>query len=160
MNLVGSSFFTAADRPTLTPGGTGAGPIIVWLQGEHDLSTDDALCMTLARAIALDGAGLVLDLSEVGFIAVSPLRVILRAQEFLQDRSRSLTVRSPPPCAQRIIGACGLDDLLGPNPEGLSANLRGDAAAMALRTWVEVPAGGQPMTKVPEGGGRLARSGR
>ncbi len=160
MNLVGSAFFTVADRPTLPQGGTGAGHIIVWLQGEHDLSTDNALCMTLARAIALDGAGLVLDLREVDFIAVSTLRLIVRAQNFLEHRSRSLTVRSPSPCARRVIRACGLDDLLGPNPEELSANQRGDTAAKALRTWVEVPAGGQPVRKVPEGGGRLARSGR
>jgi anti-anti-sigma factor len=160
MNLVGSAFFTVADRPALPLGGTGAAPIIVWLQGEHDRSTDDALSMTLARAIALDGAGLVLDLSEVGFIGVSTLRVIVRAKELLQHRSRSLTVRSPSPCARKVIGACGLDDLLGAKPAELSANLRGAAAAHALRTWVEVPAGGQPMTKVPEGGGRLARSGR
>ena len=160
MNLVGSSIFTVADRPTLPQAGTGAGLIIVWLQGEHDVSTDNALSMTLARAIALDGPGLVLDLSEVRFIAVSTLRVIVRAQEFLQHRLRSLTVRAPSPCARRAIRACGLADLLGPKPEELSANLRGDAAAKALRTWVEVPAGEQPMTKVPESGGRLARSGR
>jgi anti-anti-sigma factor len=161
MNLVGSSFFTTmAGPPTLPEGGTGGAPIIVWLQGEHDLSTDDALCMTLARAIALDGAGLVLDLSEVSFIAVSTLRVIVRAQEFLQDRLRSLTVRSPSPCARRAIRACGLDELLGAKPEELSADLQGDTAATALRTWVEVPAGGRPTTKVPEGEGRLARSGR
>ena len=160
MNLVGSSFFAVADRPTLAQGGTGAGPIIVWLQGEHDLSTDDALSMNLARAISLDLAGLVLDLSEVAFIAVSTLRVIVRAQEFLQDRSRSLTVRSPSPCARRVIGACGLDDLLGLNPEGLGAEVRPSGEGNALRTWVEVPAGGRRMTKVLEGGGRLARSGR
>jgi anti-anti-sigma factor len=159
MNLVGSSFFTVADQPASSQGGTGAGPVIVWLHGEHDLSTDDALSMTLARAIALDGAGLVLDLSEVAFIAVSTLRVILRAQEFLQHRSRSLTVRSPSPCARRAIGACGLDDRLGLNPEGLSAEVRLSDEGIALRTWVEVPAGRQRMTKALAGGGRLARSG-
>ena len=36
MNLVGSSFFTVADRPTLPQASTGAGLIIVWLQCEHD----------------------------------------------------------------------------------------------------------------------------
>jgi len=159
MNLVGSSFFTVADRPTLAQDGTGTGHIIVWLHGEHDLFTDDALSMTLSRAIALDGPGLVLDLSEVGFISVSTVRVIVRAQEFLQHRSRSLTVRSPSPCARRVIGACCLDELLGPSPEELSAELRASDEANALRTWVEVPAEGYPRTKVPEGGGRLARSG-
>jgi anti-anti-sigma factor len=160
MNLVGSSCFTVADRATLPQAGRGAGPIIVLLQGEHDLSTDEALCMTLARAIALDDGRLVLDLSEVAFIAVSTLRVIVRAQEFLQHRSRSLTVWSPSPCARRAIHACGLDDLLGPSPEAHCANLPASDEGNALRTWVEVPAEGHPKTKVPEGEGRLARSGR
>ncbi len=127
MNLVGSSFFTVAGRPTLPQAGTGTGLIIVWLHGEHDLSTDDALCMTLARAIALGSSGLVLDLSEVGFIAVSTIRVIVRAQEFLQHRLRSLTVRSPSPCARRAIHACGLDDLLGPQPRRTQCRIAGDA---------------------------------
>ena len=88
MNLVGSSFFTVADRPIPPQGGTGAGPIVVWLQGDHDLSTDEALSRSLARAIALGGTGLVLDLSEVAFIAVSTLRVIVRAQPLLHHGSR------------------------------------------------------------------------
>ena len=54
MALLGSSFFTVSDRPTSRRNETEASPIIVWLVGEHDLSTDDALCLTLARAIALD----------------------------------------------------------------------------------------------------------
>jgi anti-anti-sigma factor len=161
MKLLGSSFFTTtADRPTLPEGGTGAGPIIVWLQGEHDLSTDEALCRTLARAIALGSAGLVLDLSEVGFIAVSTLRVIVRAEQLLRHQSRSLTVRSPSRCARRIMGACGLNELLGPSSEELSAELRASDEANALRTWLKVPAEGYPRTKAPERGGRLARSGR
>ncbi len=51
------------------------------------------------------------------------------------------------------------DELLGPNPEELSAELRASDDARALRTCVEVPAEGYPRTKVPECGGRLARSG-
>jgi len=156
MYLVGSSFFTVADRPTLGQGGTEAGPIIVWLQGEHDLSTDEALCMNLASAIAIDSAGLVLELSEVAFMAVSTLGVIVRAREFLRHRSRSLTVRSPSACARRVIGLCGVDDLLGPSPEELSTELPGDEEAKALGSWVEVPAarrddwGAGPSPRAPE----------
>ncbi len=156
MNLVGSCSVTVADRNTVAQRGTEASPTIVWLQGEHDLSTDDALCMTLARAIALDSAGLVLDLSEVAFIAVSSLRMIVRAQEFLRDRSRSLTVRSPSPCARRAMDACGVDNLLSTGPEELSTELPGDEEGKALGTWVEVPTaqrgdrGAVPSPQVPE----------
>ena len=165
MNLLGSFCFTVADQ-TVPPGeGTGAAPIVVWLQGDHDLSTDEALSRSLARAIALGGTGLVLDLNDVAFIAVSTLRVIVRAQQLLHHGSRSLTVRSPSSCARRATGACGLHDLLGPGPEELITELPANEGGSALGTWVEVPAPrraarGQPGTKVPEGGGRLARSGR
>jgi anti-anti-sigma factor len=165
MNLLGSSFFTIADRPTLPKGGPAAGPIVVWLRGEHDLSTDEALSKALARAIALGSTALVLDLSEVGFIAVSTLRVIVRAQRLLQHQSRTLTVRSPSPCARRAIGACGLHDLLGSGLKGLITELPAHEEGRALGMWVEVPsarraAGGPPKAKVPEGEGWLARRGR
>ena len=156
--------FTVADRPTPAAGARESGPIVVWLQGEHDLSTDEALCRALARAIGLDSTGLVLDLSQVTFIAVSTLRVIVRARQFLLHQSRSLTVRSPSPCARRVMGACGLDDLFGPNPEAISTDLLGEEEGKALGTWVEVPpirraVSGKRRTNLPDGGGRLARSG-
>ena len=101
MPQVGSSFFTVSDRPPLSEGGSEAGPIVVWLWGEHDASTDRNLSLTLARAIALDSAGLVLDMSEVELIAPSTLGTIVRAREFLRQRAASLTVRSPSAFARR-----------------------------------------------------------
>jgi anti-anti-sigma factor len=118
-------------------------PIVVWLRGEHDISTDAALCLTLARAIALDSAGLVLDLSGVELISASTLGVIVRAREFLRLRSRSLTVRSPSAFVRRIIDACRLDDLVGWSPEEAAI-----LSAKALSSWISVPANdpasGQP----------------
>ena len=132
MPLLGTSSFSLLEQAPLRRDRAGAGPIVVWLRGEHDLSTDGALCATLARAIALDNAGLVLDLSEVEFMAVSTLGVIVRAGEFLRHRSRSLTVRSPSAFVRRIIDACDLTDLLGPQA--------GNLAAKSLSSWVAVPA--------------------
>jgi len=116
MAPAGSSFFTLPERPPLGPGGPEGRPVVVRLWGEHDISTDRALCLTLARAIALDSAGLVLDLSEVELIGPSTLGVIVRAREFLRQRSASLTVRSPSGAARSLMDACGLSDLLWPNP--------------------------------------------
>ncbi len=145
MDLPGSSFFTVADRPPSGRDGTGAGPIVVWLVDEHDLSTDDALCLTLARAIALDSAGLVLDMSQVTFMAASTLGVMIRARDFLRQRSRSLTVRSPSAPVVRVVLACGMSDLLGPSlataVEGTGP--AGDEGAEALATWVAVPPAGR-----------------
>ena len=117
MMPIGSSSFTVPDRAPFGPEGPETGPVVVWLRGEHDLSTDDALCATLARAIASDRASLVLDLSEVEFMAPSTLGVIVRAREFLRGRSLSLTVRSPSARARRAMDACRLNDLLGPAPK-------------------------------------------
>jgi anti-anti-sigma factor len=103
--------------------------------GEHDISTDDALCATLASATALDGAGLVLDLSGVEFMAASTLGVIVWARTFLRQRARSLTVRAPSVRAWRVIDACNLNDLLGRSPE-----IEGDVAGEALDSWVAVAA--------------------
>jgi anti-anti-sigma factor len=135
MSPVGSSFFTVSNRPSARPGGSEMGLIVVWLWGEHDLSTDSALCLTLARAIALDGAGLIVDLSGVEFMGASTLSIIVRARDFLLQRSASFTVRSPSAFARRVIRVCGLDDLLGLSPE-MAAYVTGEA----LRSWVAVPA--------------------
>ena len=151
MAHVGSSSFTVPGQSALERGGSEIGPTIVWLWGEHDVSTDGALSLTLARAIALGTSGLVLDLSEVEFIGASTLGTIVRAREFLRQRSRTLTVRSPSAFAQRVIAACNLNDLLTPNIE-----LTGDMAGNALGSWVPVPpaerADGQPssLSSVPD----------
>ncbi len=135
MVTAGSSFFTLSDRPPLGQRGPEAGPIVVWLWGEHDASTDRALCLTLARAIALDRAGLVLDLSEVESMGTSTLGVILRARRFLRQRSASLTVRAPSAAAKSVIDDCGLSDLLCPGPEVVASV----GEETALSSWVAVP---------------------
>jgi anti-anti-sigma factor len=129
---VGPSLFTVPDLPA-APGN--AGVVVVWLRGEHDISTDGALRLTLAGAIALDSAGLVLDLSAVKFMGASTLEVIVRAREFLRQQSASLTVRSPSAFVRRIVSVCGLDDLLGPSPEET-----GGAPGKALGPWAAGPA--------------------
>jgi anti-anti-sigma factor len=148
MLLVGPAS-TASGSPPVQWAGTEEDPIVVWLRGEHDISTNGALCRALARAIALDDAALVLDLSEVEFMGASTLGVIVRARELLRLWSRSLTVRSPSACARRIIELCGLDDLLGPE--------NADRKGKALGSWVAVPAaerlGGDRMAELAVDGG-------
>jgi anti-anti-sigma factor len=134
MVAAGSSFFRPPDQPRAF--GAGLDPdIVVRLRGDRDISTDDALCRTLAHAIALDDAALVIDLSQVDFMGLSSLAVIVRARELLRTWSRSLTARSPSPSTRRLIDICGLDDLLGPKQAR-------SARAKALGSWVAVPAPG------------------
>jgi anti-anti-sigma factor len=70
------------------------------------------LCETLSGAIAFGGADLILDLSAVQFLDASTVRVIVAASEFLRTRSRSLVLRSPSTCAQRVLGLCDLSGLV------------------------------------------------
>ena len=109
---------------------------VVWLRGEHDVSTVAALSETMAGAMALDDCDLVVDLSEVQFMGAATIGVLVRARELLHSRSRSLVLRSPSRCARRILDLCGQGDLLEPH--------RADATpatgtASALGTWVTVP---------------------
>jgi anti-anti-sigma factor len=105
-------------------------PTVVWLAGEHDISNDDALRRTLARAIAVGSTALVVDLGEVRFMSARTLQTISQAREFLRRWSGSLTVRSASPFLRRTIDICGLNDLLGPDLE---------EAGQALGSWVAVP---------------------
>jgi anti-anti-sigma factor len=85
---------------------------VVWLSGEHDLSTVDAFSQTLARVFALDDGDVVLDLSGVQFMGAATIDVIVRAKDALDLRSRVLTLRSPSVSAQRVVDLCDLADLV------------------------------------------------
>lgn len=110
---------------------------VVRLRGEHDVSTVAALSETMARAIALDDADLVVDLSEVEFMSAATVGVIVRARELLGLRSRSLALRSPSRCARRILDLCGHACLHYPGPVDATPPAR---TAGALGRLVAVPA--------------------
>jgi anti-anti-sigma factor len=89
--------------------GRDASRTLVRLRGEHDASTEAALSEILALAIALDAADVVVDLSEVEFMGAATVGVMARTRELLRSRSRTLELRAPSACAQRVLHACGLD---------------------------------------------------
>ena len=88
---------------------------IVWLDGEHDASSVAELSETIARAIAVDDSDVILDMSEVTFMSAATVGVLVRARNFLNLRSRSLTVRAPSKCTRRILEICELGDLFAPD---------------------------------------------
>lgn len=109
-------------------------PCVVVLQGEQDRSTVTELSATLARAIQFGDREVVVDMSAVSFVDAAALKVIVRADMFLRDRSRSLTVRSPSRCVQRLLELCGQAALIeAPARHGVPG------AAGALASWVAVP---------------------
>jgi anti-anti-sigma factor len=109
---------------------------VLWVRGEHDNFTVHELVATMARAITLGDAELVVDLSGVDFMGAATIGVIVGARELLRARSRSLVVRSPSRCARRLLDLCGLAGLIDPRP--------GDSpmtdATDPQGTWVTIPA--------------------
>ena len=80
------------------------------------MSNAGALSDAIARAIALDDADLVVDLSKVEFMGAATIGVFVYASEVLRLRARSLTLRSPSTRARRVLDVCGLDGHLDRHP--------------------------------------------
>ena len=88
-------------------------PTVLWLRGEHDLSTVAELSEVMAAAIARADGNLVVDLSDVDFMDASTVGVVDRARVVLAARSRTMTLRSPSTRAQRVLDVCGLRWVVG-----------------------------------------------
>jgi anti-anti-sigma factor len=111
MAHVGSTPVTSQRRspPDAAHGG---GCRVVVMRGEYDISSVASLSDTLGVAIAAEDADLRIDMSEVTFLDAATIGVVIRARAFLAERSRSLLVRSPSPCARRLLDICHLDALV------------------------------------------------
>lgn len=85
---------------------------VLWLNGEQDIATVSVLADALDRAISVDDADLIVDLSGVTFIDAGTISELMRGRNNLRLQSRSLTLRSPPRGARRILDLCGLTGLV------------------------------------------------
>ena len=130
-----SPFVSVSQRGLGGMGGD-ADRTVISLRGEHDMATTAEVIAALARAIAVDDADLVIDLSGVEFMGAATIGIIVRTRDFLRSRSRVLTLRSPDRLARRVIDICGLAELVDPRPAN-AVPLVG--VATALRSWVPVP---------------------
>jgi anti-anti-sigma factor len=88
-----------------------AGRTVFALRGEHDASNAAELSSELDRALTLDRADLVLDLSEVEFMGASTVGVIAHTRALLDGQQRLLTVQHPTRCARRVLEICGFAEL-------------------------------------------------
>jgi anti-sigma B factor antagonist len=84
---------------------------VVWVRGEHDIATRADLS-AIAQAASLDDADIVVDLSGVSFMDASTIGALVVAENHLQARSRSLSIRDPTPRARRVLDLCGLQRLM------------------------------------------------
>jgi anti-anti-sigma factor len=92
------------------------GRTVVWLSGDYDIATLTALAERLATAIGLDGADVVVDLSEVQFIDAATIGLLIRARDFLRSRSRHLRLRNPLRPVRRILDVCDLTGMIDAAP--------------------------------------------
>ena len=88
------------------------GSAAVALVGEQDISNEVALAAVMARGIAAGEDALIVDLEGVTFMSASTIAVLVSTRRFLADRGRALIVRSPSPCARRLLDVCGLAALI------------------------------------------------
>ena len=128
MALLQSALLPSSPGALVSLEGRHPGSTVVWLRGDHDLSTTLDLTDVIAGAIATADADLVIDLSQIEFFDVTTVGVIVRAHHYLHARSRSLVVRSPTPRAERVLRLCGVGDLIGGGPSPDLAVVGPDAA--------------------------------
>ena len=85
---------------------------VVTLRGEADVFTLPLVVDVLTSAIADHDGPIIVDLTETDFIDVGNVRALARAWRFLDDRGRTLTLRSPSRAATRVLELLGLSPLI------------------------------------------------
>ena len=87
--------------------------VYVTVVGEVDLASGTTLRARLDHVIATTGGTVVLDLSGVGFIDSSGLRVLVENGRRLAAMNRSLSVHHPSAPTRRVLRITGLGPELG-----------------------------------------------
>ena len=110
-----SSAVTSHDLPTAPFLSAEGGRTVLWLDGEHDISTRFAVSDSLESAFSANDADVIVDLSQVTFIGAATVDEFVRGWNALRGQSRTLTLRSPSRPARRLLDVMGLTDLIEPN---------------------------------------------
>lgn len=115
---------------------------VVWVRGDHDIATTNALAVALARAARLDHVPLVVDLRAVTFMDASIIGALVGSRKRLRSRALTLEVRAPSPAALRVIELCGLANLVHrePRPRPMPVALSSWVDVLPVRTGAEVKA--------------------
>jgi anti-anti-sigma factor len=103
--------------PSPLPSSVGL-PRVVYIRGEHDRSTVEALSMEFATAFDDGESPVIVDLSEVTFMDTSTLQLLQRTRDYLAESNRSFVVRRPSRSARRLLSVC---DAI--SPSGLTIDL-------------------------------------
>ena len=85
---------------------------VVWLGGEHDLSSAEELMQAIATAVESGRSDVVIDLSGVEFMDSTTIDQILAARIRLGAQGRTARVRAPSHAARYLLEICGLTHLV------------------------------------------------
>lgn len=88
----------------------GAHPPVIALAGELDPHTAPLLQGSIDDVLAAGATDLVLELSGLGFVDSSGLRVLIAAQHQLAEHGGTLSLRSPSETVLRLLEITGLVD--------------------------------------------------
>lgn len=92
-----------------------SGKAVVWLRGDHNLSSADSLSTAITSAAAY-GTDIAVDLRGVEFMDSTTLHAILRARVAVEAQGLAVTVRQPSRVARLLLDTCGFDHLIEPGP--------------------------------------------
>ena len=85
---------------------------VLWLGGEHDLSSVEELMQAIATAVDCGRSDLIIDLSRVGFMDSTTIDQILAARSRLGAQGRKARVRDPSRAARYLLEICDLTHLV------------------------------------------------
>ncbi len=115
MAVMISALEVADGHPDPTPLVTRDGDrLVVWLEGDCAAGTLQSLTDTLAVAISVDSADVIVDMSDVTFLDGATVKVLIRLHNYLAQDSRVLTFRSPSRSAARVLDRCRLTSIIEP----------------------------------------------
>ena len=87
--------------------------VVVYVRGELDVDTDPRLRGRLAGLVNMGARDIVIDLTDVSFLGVEAVRVLIDAHQWLAERGGRLTLSSPSRMARRLFELTGAADVLG-----------------------------------------------
>jgi anti-anti-sigma factor len=129
---------------------------VVAIRGEQDLGTAGCLAEALRGAAAIGGGDLVVDLSGVRFMDAAIVNELVRCHRQLRTQGRQLALRSPSAFARRILGICGLVDLVDPVPAATAGSI---GTCLTVRgSWSRPPPRRRAVVVVGRAGSSLAAS--
>lgn len=92
-------------RPTSTS-------VVIRVSGDVDAHTTPRLRELVSQRLASAAEMLVLDLTEVGFLGVDGLELLMQAQRRAENSAISLRLVTGPACVRRALAAAGLTGVL------------------------------------------------